>query len=71
MTTETRKKIEEAAWKGCVMPDGLDPYEQVYFHGISFIFHNYRIKAINADTVKLYQESLLTECERLQGDVAE
>lgn len=68
MTEATQKKIEEAAWRGSEMPDGLDPLEQIYFHGMSFIFHNYRIKEVNADTVKLYRQSLLIECEQLRQE---
>jgi len=63
------QEIEKAAWEGGVMPDGLDAFEQVYWHGMTMIFHNYRIKAIGSDDVKEYRRSLLEEIETMRKEV--
>lgn len=64
------QEIEKAAWEGGVMPVGLDVFEQVYWHGMTMIFHNYRIKAIDSAEVKECRKSLLTEVENLRKEVA-
>lgn len=70
MTKETLKTIETAAWAGGLMPVGLDVFEQVYWHGMTMIFHNYRIKAIGSAEVKEFRQSLLKEVENLRKEVA-
>lgn len=69
MTNETRKIIEKAAWGGELMPSGLTAPEQVYFHGCNYIFHNYRIRAVDAETTKDYCRSLLVEVEQMEKEV--
>lgn len=69
MNNDTRKTIETAAWTGGLMPEGLTAPEQVYFHGCWYIFHNYRIKAVDAETTKNYCCSLRAEVERIEEEV--
>lgn len=69
MTKETRKSIETAAWTGGLMPEGLTALEQVYYHGLWYIFHAYRIKSVDAETTKDYCRSLLVEVEQMEKEV--
>jgi hypothetical protein len=69
MNNDTRKTIETAAWTGGLMPEGLTAPEQVYYHGCWYIFHNYRIKAVDAETTKGYCSSLRAEVEQLEEEV--
>ena len=66
MTDEMKRKIETAAWAGEAMPDGLKPVEQIYFHGCSFIFHNFRGGVIGKDAVRTYQAALLQEIQAME-----
>jgi hypothetical protein len=69
MNNDTRKTIETAAWTGGLMPEGLTAPEQVYYHGLWYIFHAYRIKSVDAETTKDYCRSLRTEVEQLEEEV--
>ena len=51
------------------MPDKLNPFEQLYWHGMCFIFHNYKNGVINKKKLYEYRESLRTEIDELEKEV--
>lgn len=56
--------------KGEKMPWSMDIFEQLRFHGLSYIYHNYRNKVTDKETAKEYKQSLLKEIDRLKEQYA-
>ena len=65
----TRVRIEQAAWDGVPMPEKLNPFEQLYWHGMCFIFHNFKNGLVNKETTYRYRDALFTEVEALEKEV--
>ena len=62
--------VETAAAKGERMPDGLDIFDQLRFHGLSYIYHNYRNGVVDKATASSYKQSLLKELKYIKDDYA-
>lgn len=56
-------KVEYAAMHGDQMPSGLDVFDQLRFHGLSFIYNNYRARVVSKEDSSAYKRSLLREIE--------
>ena len=63
-------RVEKAAMNGEKMPDGLDILNQLRFHGLSYIYHNYRKGVMDKATASSYKQSLLKEIKFLTEDYA-
>ena len=63
-------KVELAAMKGERMPGGLNAFDQIRFHGLSYIYANYRNGVTNKETASAYKQSLLKEIKLLKDDYA-
>lgn len=61
-------KVEQAAMHGQPMPDGLDVFEQIRFHGLSYIYGNYRAKLVDKTTASAYKRSLVREVEAMRAE---
>lgn len=61
-------KVERAAMNGERMPDGLDILDQLRFHGLSYIYHNYRKGVVDKATASSYKQSLLKELKYIKDD---
>lgn len=62
--------IEQAAAKGQKMPDGLDIFDQLRFHGLSYIYHNFQKGVTPKETATEYKRSLLKEIDFLRQEYA-
>jgi len=61
-------KVEQAAMHGQQMPDGLDVFEQIRFHGLSYIYGNYRAKLVSKDAASAYKRSLMCEVKAMRAE---
>lgn len=61
-------KVEQAAMHGQQMPDGLDVFEQIRFHGLSYIYGNYLAKLVSKDAASAYKRSLVREVEAMRAE---
>ena len=62
--------VEQTAMRGGTMPNGLDIFDQLRFHGLSYIYHNYRANVMDKKTASSYKQSLLKELDILRKDYA-
>lgn len=60
-------KVEYAAMHGDQMPSGLDVFDQLRFHGLSFIYSNYRAGVASKEDSSAYKRSLLHEIELIKN----
>lgn len=67
----TRARIEDAAYKGLEMPEKLNPFEQIYYHGMSFIFGNYKKQLIRKEKIYEYRTELIKEIDAIEQEVSE
>lgn len=61
-------KVELAAMKGERMPDGLDIFDQLRFHGLSYIYFDWKKKVISKEAASEYKQSLLKELDFLRKE---
>lgn len=61
-------KVEQAAMHGQQMPDGLDVFEQIRFHGLSYIYGNYLAKLVSKDAASAYKRSLMCEVKAMRAE---
>lgn len=64
-------RIEEAAYAGHEMPENLNPFEQLYYHGMSFIFANFKKEVIDKKLVYRYREQLIKEIDAIEQEVVQ
>ena len=62
--------VEQAAMQGKPMPPSLDIFDQFRYHGLSYIYHNYRQKIVNKAAASEYKKSLLHEIDALRAEYA-
>ena len=63
-------KVEQAAMHGDPMPGGLDAFDQARFHGLSYIYGNYRAKLVDKTAASAYKRSLVREIEAMRAEYA-
>lgn len=63
-------KVEQAAMHGQQMPGGLDVFEQIRFHGLSYIYGNYKAKLVDKATASAYKRSLVREIKAMRAEYA-
>ena len=59
-------RVEQAALRGEQMPGGLDAFEQIRFHGLSYIYQNYQKKLVSRADASAYKKSLEREVREMK-----
>lgn len=54
--------------KGEKMPNGLNIFDQLRFHGLSYIYYNYHNKVTSKETASNYKQMLLKEIDKIKDD---
>lgn len=63
-------RVEQAAMRDEKMPDGLDVFEQIRFHGLSYIYGNYKAKLVSKAAASAYKRSLMREVANMKAEHA-